>query len=457
MADPYGLIASGLPPDLVSQMMGLQGRQAISQALLSQSQQPLEETQVKGRFSVPISPIQGIAKVMQAYMGAKGLNQGYQDMADVSKKYQSGLSDAYSNYIKTKEGTPEVPAQISPYPVSGSPATPGDPKKAIINALSNPYLRNSPLLAADLKKYEPNWSVHKQFDPETGMEKEVLVNLNNPSETKPFGGTKAQEMHFADAGGEIVPVPKTSTTPIKKTIDPNKVGDPSSIELNAQAIANGQLQPLSSFAMKTPQGAQIMARVMQINPQYDAKDWTTHTKAEKDFATGKQGNTVRSFNVALSHLDTLDKLSEALNNGDVKLINKLSNEYASQTGGTAPGNFDAAKKIVGDEIVKAIVGSGGGVTDREEAAKTISSANSPAQLQGVIRTYKELMMGQIKGLQKQHEAATGKNNFSDKYLSPDVKNMMSETKNQSTYIETRKTANGRTLGKKADGTIEEIK
>lgn len=149
------------------------------------------------------------------------------------------------------------------------------------------------------------------------------------------------------------------------------------------------------------------------------------SKAVKDFDTGKQGNNVRSFNTSLRHLDTLSNLSDALNNGDAKLINKIGNLWNTQTGEAAPVNFEAAKKIVADEIVKAIVGSGGGVADREEAAHTIDAANSPAQLKGVIGTYKELMAGQLKGLKQQYETSTGRKDF-HKYLSEEAKPYIEE-------------------------------
>lgn len=203
-------------------------------------------------------------------------------------------------------------------------------------------------------------------------------------------------------------------------------GDPQTIEDTAQAIAKGQLAPLSGFALSRPMAQNIMARVVAINPEFDPTAFQTMQKAEKDFATGKQGNTVRSFNVALYHLDSLDKLADALNNGNTQLVNKIGNTIATQTGGTAPTNFAAAKKLVGDEIVKAIVGSGGGVSDREEAAKTIDAANSPAQLKGVINTYKELMHGQLKGLRTQYEATTKKKDFGDRYLSPEVRELVKQ-------------------------------
>lgn len=162
-----------------------------------------------------------------------------------------------------------------------------------------------------------------------------------------------------------------------------------------------------------------LAKAQNIDPaklQNIQMDAAAEGKAIKDFTTGKQGNNVRSFNTALEHLDTLHEASQALNNGDVQLFNKIGNAWNSATGKAAPTNFEATKKIVADEIVKAIVGTGGGVTDREEAAKTIQAANSPAQLNGVISQYKELMAGQLKGLNQQYKASTSRDDFTERFL-----------------------------------------
>jgi len=45
---------------------------------------------------------------------------------------------------------------------------------------------------------------------------------------------------------------------------------------------------------------------------------------------GATDTTIRKFNVAISHLDTLGQLADALNNGDTQLINKIGNAYAAQ-------------------------------------------------------------------------------------------------------------------------------
>jgi hypothetical protein len=129
--------------------------------------------------------------------------------------------------------------------------------------------------------------------------------------------------------------------------------------------------------------------------------------AEQSFATGKQGDSVRFISNVVDHISTLMDLSEQLDNGGVKAFNKLKNSIAEETGQAAPTNFTAAKQIVGQEIVKAIIGSGaGGVGERANAGESISRDLSNGQYEGAKQTYFRLLGSQLKGLKRQYTQAT---------------------------------------------------
>jgi hypothetical protein len=98
-------------------------------------------------------------------------------------------------------------------------------------------------------------------------------------------------------------------------------------------------------------------------------------------------------------------LVDALNNGNMQIVNKIGNAYSSQTGNPAPTNFDAAKDVVSKEVVKAIVAGGGGVAERQELSHLMDNAKSPAQLKGVIQQYRNLMAAQHDALLQQRDAA----------------------------------------------------
>lgn len=164
-----------------------------------------------------------------------------------------------------------------------------------------------------------------------------------------------------------------------------------------ESVALGRVPP----ALKS----QVLAAVMQKYPDYDPSTFGAKQKAARDFATGAQGNAMRSFAVAGQHLDQLDPLIAQLDNGDNHTINQLGNAIAKWNGGTPVTDFNAAKEVVGKEVIKAIVGSGGGVEERQELARQLSEANSPQQLRGVVKQYRTLMAAQHDALHAQRLGA----------------------------------------------------
>jgi hypothetical protein len=128
--------------------------------------------------------------------------------------------------------------------------------------------------------------------------------------------------------------------------------------------------------------------------------------------------------VSISHLSTLEDLAKNLNNTQSPAWNKVANYFKQQFGKEAPGNFDAAKSIVADEIAKGIIGGQTALGDREDLQRRLDKANSPEQLAGVVRTFKQLLGGQLHGLKKQYEDTTKLHNF-DERLTPATRDAIS--------------------------------
>lgn len=463
------------PTDYSSEAAAIERRRKLAEALQAQGMQQ-QPTETVGGWAIPQGRMGMLSKLAQSLTGMYGQQQANQQEKGLASKYQSDLVNTVLASEKARLGTPAQTIPPDPQEAQQS-ADQGTPAVGPANVTAAPA--NTQLANALLMQHPATQSLGLQ-GMQQDMQRQQFMGMGAPAAAPGApgvpGAPQATPTGFgAPAGGvpmaawlQIDPTGKLyAQTLAKEQITPYQnaqlaqsdqhfkgvsgntqatlgesqrhntateaqsgktlaettrhhaalEGDPKTVEETAQAIAAGKLAPLSGFALARPMAQNIMARVVQINPEYDPTQFQTRQKSEKDFATGKQGNSVRSFNVALSHLDTLDQLADALHNGNMQLVNKVGNAVATQTGSAAPTNFVAAKKIVADEIVKAIVGSGGGVTDREEAAKTIAAANSPAQLKGVINTYKELMRGQINGLRNQYESSTGKTDFDTKFLS----------------------------------------
>jgi hypothetical protein len=209
-------------------------------------------------------------------------------------------------------------------------------------------------------------------------------------------------------------------------------GGPESVDTTAKAIANYQIAPLTGWTLRGPWGQAVMSKVLQYNPEYQATQYAGRLSATRAFASGRQSDTVRSMSVAIDHLDTAQRLGEALQNSDTPGLNKVKNELKTQFGYDGPVDFNTAKMIVADEVTKAVAGGVLSMGERLEMGNQLSAASSPEQLAGVISTLKRLLGGQLGGLERQFETGTGqsKEKFQEK-LSPKARQQLEGNQSQS--------------------------
>jgi hypothetical protein len=160
-----------------------------------------------------------------------------------------------------------------------------------------------------------------------------------------------------------------------------------------------------------------------MTPDQRALLQTTAKKTLISFSPGgKDAAAVEAANTALNHLETLKALADAQGNGNIRLFNQIANKFAAETGNPAPTNLQGGVTMVGPEISKAIVGAGGGVSDREkvDAALLALVKGGPAQSDGQIATIRDLFGGRLLEKQRSYERGTGLNDFATTggFLSP---------------------------------------
>lgn len=205
---------------------------------------------------------------------------------------------------------------------------------------------------------------------------------------------------------------------------------PPDIQAIVKKVANYEMDPRTS-SITGGRRERISAAVAQYDPTYDATLYPSKAAAVKAFATGPQGNTIRSFDVAISHIDTVRDLVKELHNTNSQAWNTIANKFKEQFGYAAPTNFNAAKEILGDEIVKAVVGSNTqALGDRQAIKENFSNVKTPEQLAGVLNTYEHLMAGQVHGIKKQYEDTTRLKNF-DSRLSDRTRAVLGQYKEKS--------------------------
>lgn len=179
---------------------------------------------------------------------------------------------------------------------------------------------------------------------------------------------------------------------------------------NSKLAARARINILNmAYKLRAGESPESVAKSISQNKQNRAAEQQTL----KSFSGGIEGRTKRSMNTATDHLFTLEEAANALKNGDIRLFNSIGNRVNKEIGVAAPTSFDAVKKIVAGEIVKATTGSAGALGDRQEVEASIMSANSPEQLLEGISYYKKLMAGQLQSLELQWITGTnrGSNEF----------------------------------------------
>lgn len=180
-------------------------------------------------------------------------------------------------------------------------------------------------------------------------------------------------------------------------------------------IAGYEIDP-KTLSTRGGHRERVLSMVSQFDPSYDDTQYANKRRAIAQFGSGPQGNTVRSLNVAIEHIDTLKRAADALKNGDFTPGNKTYNEFAKMFGQSPPNTFEGIRDIVANEVVKGTIGNAGALQDRAEAAAKVKASSSPEQLNELMNGWTELMGGQVKGLAQQYEGSTGLKDFRDRYL-----------------------------------------
>lgn len=182
----------------------------------------------------------------------------------------------------------------------------------------------------------------------------------------------------------------------------NKTGSLPSLGWGSQARA-AKAAILNSAATKAQERGQSTDQIIKQQQKLKAEQL-----AIGRFMSGPQANTTRSLGVVVDHLKTMSDLTNALENGDTKLFNRVRQAWATQTGSELPTNVAAAAQIVGSEIIKALGVAGAGTAEeRGTAAQMFSTAKSPEQLNGAIKVAQRLLGGQLTGLRRQFVSSTG--------------------------------------------------
>ena len=186
------------------------------------------------------------------------------------------------------------------------------------------------------------------------------------------------------------------------------IQDPAEKQIVRQ-IAMGRTQYPTGFLLRTPWGRKIAEEVGLYDPSYNAQRYRTFG----EFAYGKKGDNVTSFNTAIAHASDMDRSIDSmpqLLGGWSTDINWLKNKYGEHFAGNiqnALADFQARKTALTEELTRAFRMSGGNVHDIQEWAKTMDPAKSPEANHVALRAAMGLLGERIGAVSDQYYRAMG--------------------------------------------------
>jgi hypothetical protein len=141
-------MALGPTYDYEAEKAGLDRRQQLINALQQQALQPLNLPR-QGSVQAAASPLAAIGgPIAQALIANYAQGQQKEQQAELTSRYKQDLSSGIEKFMNTSQGSPAVQASL-PNPFDGTSRTeqigaavPGDPKKAMLEALAS----NHPVL-----------------------------------------------------------------------------------------------------------------------------------------------------------------------------------------------------------------------------------------------------------------------------------------------------------------------
>lgn len=244
-----------------------------------------------------------------------------------------------------------------------------------------------------------------------------------------------------------------------ETVDPDKVTEASAkdasqdeVDALAEDIYGLRKAPLSGQA-RGGVGPRVELALKRIGQEqgkpYDARDYSASKRLLDGYAStaaNSAGGQMNATNTAVQHVEQLRKLAVALQNNDIPAANAVRNYVQTALGKPEPGNVKTAAMIVGDELVKAVIGAGGAVSDREKILERLSNTQSPDQMAGALDTLTGLLGGSVNSRRRQYLSVTKRSEDEfEQMLSPEALDALSQ------YLKKEE----RRGGKKADAAKED--
>jgi hypothetical protein len=120
------------------------------------------------------------------------------------------------------------------------------------------------------------------------------------------------------------------------------------------------------------------------------------------FAGGDAGKNLRSLNTLADHVTLAREYGDALRNNDIPRANAVLNRWSIETGNPEVNDYNVARTIMADEVVRLLTSTGGTESDRAGMQGLFSENASPEQIAGAFNVATRFIKSRLDGLQQQY-------------------------------------------------------
>jgi hypothetical protein len=210
----------------------------------------------------------------------------------------------------------------------------------------------------------------------------TMINMGNVGKNAIVKGAQSQKPSYGDYTID-------ASTPEGKMAFVESI--PANMRAAVTAIADGSGNIKDLVNIRSGDRAAIFNAVKTINPDFDQSDFNVKQKFAIDFTSGKSANNIKSLNTAIGHLETLNDLMVASQNGDVQSVNRVINFAKEQTGNPNITSMKAAIEAIKGEAANAFKQSGATNQEIEAWDGVFKKELSPAQWTSVSKTVTDLL------------------------------------------------------------------
>lgn len=173
----------------------------------------------------------------------------------------------------------------------------------------------------------------------------------------------------------------------------------------------GPLGRQSQLLPAIQKAKQVAEDVLGIDPARQEIKFRAQEAAEvaiaRYFSSGQGAAQMRSLNTVAEHLKLFNEYAIALQTGPLIRQNQLLQRFGIEMGRPEVTDFNAAKTLMADEVIRLLTTTGGTRGDRDDAQHLAASYHAKEQLLGVSETLRGMVYGRFDSIEKQYVSVLG--------------------------------------------------